>query len=142
MIPSGIILHNPGDLERDGDTFRYLGEVVPSRHPKLREFLNDTWGLRAILQNLLAYIVHDDIGTLGAAIERWAPPGSNDTAAYQAAVCQACEATNDTAFTVSWLHANAQKILDIITTREVGLVYPTAETGAAIDLITWPQETI
>ena len=141
-IPPGLALNNPGDIERDGDTFHYQGEVVPSSHPVLREFYNVTWGLRAILEDLLTYIVRDGVQTLGAAVERWAPPTENDTAAYQAAMCGACHAVNQTAFTVAFLQANAEAMLDTITQREVGVVFPAAVTGAAIDLMTWPEEHV
>jgi hypothetical protein len=140
-VPPGIALHNPGDIERAGDTFHYQGEVVPSRDPVLREFISDTWGLRAILECLLAYILKDGITTLGGAIERWAPPTENDTVAYQAAVCAACNASNATDFSVAWLRANAQTMLVAITQREVSHVYDPNTTSAAIGLITWPQET-
>jgi hypothetical protein len=140
-VPSGVILHNPGNIERDGDTFHYDGEVIPSRNATFREFINDTWGLRAILKDLLAYITRGEAHTLGEAIARWAPPGENDTGAYTAAVCEDCAVQPSTAFTVAWLQANSSRILDSITQREVGVRYGTALTGAAADLITWPQET-
>ncbi len=133
-IPRGVTLSNPGDLERDGDAFHYDGEKVPSSDPVLREFIADSWGLRAILVCFLAYIRRDDIETLGAAIERYAPPGQNDTEAYKAAVCTACSAAEWTPFTVDWLHSHAELLLNIITQREVGRVYPAATTTLAISL--------
>jgi hypothetical protein len=139
-IPEGLALCNPGNIERLGDAFHYDGEIVPSRHPKLREFRSMTWGLRAILEDLLTYIVRDNIRKLGDAVARWAPPSENDTPAYTAAVCGACHATDQTAFTVAFVRANAQALLDVITQREVGVVFATALTGAAVDLVTWPQE--
>lgn len=139
MLPPGIALHNPCDIERDGDVFRYDGEVVPSSHAVLREFASDAWGMRACLVDFATYIVRDGVRTLGAAMERYAPPGENDTVAYTAAVCGACRASADTPFTEAWLRANAVELLDTITLREVGVIYPTTTVASAIGLM-WETE--
>ncbi|MGH2518304.1 MAG: hypothetical protein ACRDF8_00750 [Chloroflexota bacterium] len=130
----GIALHNPCDLERGGDTFHYDGEVIPSSHPVLRQFISDAWGMRACLVDFQVYITRDGVKTLGEAIARYAPPEENDTTAYTAAVCDACSATSDAPFATAWLHAHAAYMLDVITVREVGMTYPAATVALAISL--------
>ncbi|MDE2101158.1 MAG: structural protein [Patescibacteria group bacterium] len=119
-IPEGIVLHNPGNIERDGDRVHYDGEVRPSRHPIFKEFINDAFGIRAIIVCLYTYIVEDKIKTLGAVIERWAPPSENDTPAYQAHVNKDCGTTNDTLFTVSWLQIHVRPLVKSIIIEEIG----------------------
>jgi hypothetical protein len=139
-VPLGIVLHNPGNIERAGDRIRYNGEVVPSRDATFKEFISDEWGMRAILICLQAYIEKDGINTLGAAIARWAPPADNDTVAYQAHVCADCAATNDTPFTLAWLKNNARALLHSIVVREIGTFpYTDATLELAIELA-WPEQ--
>lgn len=91
-----LALNNPGGIERDGIT--WLGQSPDQPDDTFVKFIDMPHGIRAIVKTLRTYQVIDHIDTVGPAIERWAPPSKNDTAAYKADVCTRCGVLEDSAF--------------------------------------------
>ncbi|MDR2935866.1 MAG: structural protein P5 [Rikenellaceae bacterium] len=80
----GLRNNNPGNIRLSG--VRYLGEVQPSTDPAFKQFKTIVWGYRAMFVLLRAYEVRHGLRTLRGMIARYAPPGENDTSAYENAV--------------------------------------------------------
>lgn len=90
--PIGVRLHNPGCMERGiHDSLLYEGELRPSSAPPYRQFQDDAYGFRAMVECLRAYQKHDGIRTIGEAIARWSPASAgNPTMVYALNVAKAC----------------------------------------------------
>lgn len=84
MTPRGIRNNNPGNIMSDGSTV-WNGQVGVDAGGYL-VFSTPEYGMRAMAVNLYHYQEWSGLGTIRAIIERWAPPSTNDTAAYIADV--------------------------------------------------------
>lgn len=78
MTTRGERNNNPGNINK-GQGFK--GEV-PGNDPRFATFTTPVMGIRAIAVVLLAYYNDHEINTIQGAIDRWAPPQENNTAAY------------------------------------------------------------
>lgn len=77
----GLRNNNPGNIEYDGTAWEGLAN--PPSDGAFCVFTNATYGIRALARVLENYITEDGIpSTVTAIISRFAPPGTNDTAAY------------------------------------------------------------
>lgn len=80
-LPRGIRNCNPGNIERGKD--RWLGmSADQSSDPRFLVFDKPESGIRALMRVLINYQERHDINTLRGAINRWAPPGENNSGAY------------------------------------------------------------
>lgn len=84
MSSRGLRNNNPGNIRRSGGVL-YRGETEGA-DKEFRTFTAQRWGFRAIFVLLHTYRLRYGICTIAEAIERWAPPTENNTAAYIAAV--------------------------------------------------------
>lgn len=81
----GLTNNNPGNLDRD--TIKWQGMAADqSGDPRFIVFTDAKWGIRALAKTLLTYQNQYGLRTVRAIINRWAPPGENNTGAYVAAV--------------------------------------------------------
>lgn len=81
QFPRGIRNNNPGNVERGKD--RWLGmSADQSSDPRFLVFDTPEAGIRALMRILINYQERSNIETLRAAINRWAPPGENNSTAY------------------------------------------------------------
>jgi hypothetical protein len=79
-LPLGIRSNNPGNL-RHSSQFTWIGEVgVNEKGFCIFDTMEN--GIRALAKNLLSYFHKHGLDTVAGIIERWAPPGENDTGAY------------------------------------------------------------
>ena len=79
--PRGIRNNNPGNIERGKD--RWLGmSADQSSDPRFLVFDKPEAGIRALMRVLINYQERHDINSLRGAINRWAPPGENNSGAY------------------------------------------------------------
>jgi len=85
MLPRGIRNRNPGNIELS-NRFQWKGEIRPSRDERFCTFIDPQHGLRAMMRLIVNYQKLHGINTLRGVIDRWAPPGENDTGAYIKAV--------------------------------------------------------
>lgn len=80
----GLNNNNPGNIVLDGR--QWLGEVLPSKDKRFKQFRSRAYGYRAMFVNLAACI-RKGYNTIEKIITRWAPPASvNNTASYIAHV--------------------------------------------------------
>lgn len=87
--PIGIRLNNPGNLEW-GDPWQGLiprsqsmyANTGNAQQKRFAQFESPAYGIRALARTLITYQDKYGIRTMTAAINRWAPPVENDTAAY------------------------------------------------------------
>jgi len=84
MIPRGIRDNNPGNIWRTD--IDWLGELQGG-DPNFETFDTPEHGIRALGKVLQSYQVRHLIRSVRAAIERYAPEPSNNTAAYVQDVC-------------------------------------------------------
>lgn len=81
QLPRGIRNHNPGNVERGKD--RWLGmSADQSADTRFLVFDTPEAGIRALMRILINYQERHGIRTLREAINRWAPPGENNSTAY------------------------------------------------------------
>lgn len=81
QLPRGIRNHNPGNVERGKD--RWLGmSADQSADARFLVFDTPDAGVRCLMRLLINYQERHGIRTLRAAINRWAPPGENNSTAY------------------------------------------------------------
>jgi|SRR5690625_1915768 len=81
-LPRGIRLHNPGLIEK-GDPWQGLADDQ-SADPRFAVFEGPEWGIRAIARVLITYQDKHGIENISGIVNRWAPPGENDSASYAA----------------------------------------------------------
>ena len=79
----GLNNNNPGNIVLDGR--QWLGEVLPSKDKRFKQFRSRAYGYRAIFVNLANYI-YNGYNTIEKIITRWAPAFENNTASYIAHV--------------------------------------------------------
>lgn len=81
LLPRGIRNNNPGNIERGND--RWLGmSADQSTDPRFLVFDKPESGIRALMRVLINYQERSQINTIRGAINRWAPPGENNSGAY------------------------------------------------------------
>lgn len=81
QLPRGIRNHNPGNVERGKD--RWLGmSADQSADTRFLVFDTPEAGIRALMRILINYQERHGIKTMREAINRWAPPGENNSGAY------------------------------------------------------------
>ena len=79
----GLSNNNPGNIVLDGR--QWLGEVLPSKDKRFKQFRSRAYGYRPIFVNLTNYI-YNGYNTIEKIITRWAPAFENNTASYIAHV--------------------------------------------------------
>ena len=80
-LPRGIRNNNPGNVERGKD--RWLGmSADQSADGRFLVFDTPEAGIRALMRILINYQERHGIKTMREAINRWAPPGENNSSAY------------------------------------------------------------
>jgi hypothetical protein len=89
MNTRGIRNNNPGNIDRTNINWQGMA-ADQSGDPRFIVFRAPEWGIRAIAKIVLAYYSKDGCDTIRKIIERWAPPGENDTNAYVADVAAKC----------------------------------------------------
>ena len=78
--PRGIRNNNPGNIERGAD-WQGLADDQ-SGDPRFAVFKSPVWGIRAMARILDTYQSRHGLNTIQGIINRWAPPGENDSQAY------------------------------------------------------------
>jgi len=84
-VPRGLRRNNPLNLVHAAKN-KWQGLADPPSDGRFCRFVSPAFGIRAAALNLIAYQDRHGLRTIAALIERWAPFGENDTAAYIADV--------------------------------------------------------
>jgi hypothetical protein len=124
-------LNNPGGIKHSSTTWR--GQSPEQPDVDFVKFVSPVWGIRAIARTLETYQQEDDVRTLREAIERWAPPTENDTAAYIIDVCGECSVHPDDPMDLS---AVLPMLVKAIIRHENGeVIYTDEQIREAIGLV-------
>lgn len=86
--PRGIRNNNPGNI-RIVRGVTWQGQSATQTDGSFVQFDDPVYGIRAIARIMKSY-ERAGIDTIGAAINRWAPPNENDSDSYIDAVCDDC----------------------------------------------------
>lgn len=86
MTPRGVRNNNPGNIRKSATAWQ---GKVNGTDPDFETFDSAANGIRALAKVLISYQDKHAIHTIRSAINRWAPPSENDTAAYALAVAAA-----------------------------------------------------
>jgi len=87
-LTRGELNRNPGNVRRvQGVTWQ--GESPYQTDSAFVQFSDVAYGIRAIVRIMRSY-KRQGLNTIGEAIDRWAPPNENNSAAYVSAVCRDC----------------------------------------------------
>lgn len=79
MLPKGIRLNNPGNIEK-GLNWKGLADIQPDK--RFAAFISPEYGIRAICKLLRTYNKKYKIKTITGIINRYAPSHENPTDAY------------------------------------------------------------
>lgn len=76
----GLRNNNPGNLRKSADAWQ--GLAPEQTDDSFFQFINPTYGIRALGKVLQTYMDKYGLHTVSGIITRWAPPSENDTDAY------------------------------------------------------------
>lgn len=93
-LPRGIRNNNPGNI-RIGQKWQGLVTKYEQTDPSFDQFIDPTWGIRALAALLVNYQDKYKLNTVRAIIDRWAPPNENDTTSYINLVAKAVQVRPD-----------------------------------------------
>lgn len=79
--PRGIRCNNPGNI-RKGAPWQGLDAKPQTTDPDFAQFVDPSWGIRALAVTLITYYDKYGIDSINQIIRRWAPPNENDTESY------------------------------------------------------------
>lgn len=82
--PRGIRNNNPGNIEYNGT--QWQGLASPPSDGRFAIFKEPVYGIRALARVLETYYKSHELNTVRGIINRWAPPGENDSESYIANV--------------------------------------------------------
>ena len=126
----GERLNNPGNIRHVPDT-DWQGQTLEQPDPSFVQFTDPVYGIRAIARILHAY-ENQGIHTLAEAIDRWAPPNENNSAAYVSDVCARCGVGPDD---VVSLHDILPQLIKAIIQHENGeCIYSDTQIAQGIAL--------
>lgn len=84
MAARGILNDNPGNLRLSNDKWQGLRPIQTDT--EFFQFLDPSWGIRAMAVVLIGYYDKENLDTITDVINRYAPPSENNTNSYVADV--------------------------------------------------------
>lgn len=129
--PRGIRNNNPGNLERSG--VRWQGEV-DGNDMRFETFATPEAGIRALARNLVTYHERHGLTTVESIINRWAPPGENQTGAYVRAVAEAMGVSPDSPLNLRDVGTLSRLTTAIIHQENGQQPYSTEQIRSGVDL--------
>lgn len=124
---------NPGNIEHLAVN-KWQGLADPPSDGRFCRFTSHEFGLRALAVLLITYQDRHGLRTLRGIVNRWAPPGENDTASYVAAVARRMGIGPDDRIDLH-RHDHLRPLLEAIVAHEcAGLTYPAAVVQRALTL--------
>lgn len=116
MTARGLRNCNPLNIEKGTD---WQGLTADQPDERFCTFKTVPYGYRAAVKILDNYQRLHSLWTIRGIINRWAPPGENDTGAYVGAIANACGVSADETFALKH-GANTRNILRAMTIHENG----------------------
>lgn len=118
--PRGIRNNNPGNIRWSNVEWRGLVPEGQRTDNTFCQFVDAFHGVRALALNLHTYWANHGLHTVRAIIERWAPPGENDTEAYIRCVAERMHVSADADISLAdWL--TLHNMVEAVITEENGL---------------------
>ncbi len=118
--PRGIRNNNPGNIEKTTTLWRGEMPHFQNTDGRFKQFYNYAYGLRAAILNIKAYFKKGYI-TPRQIINRWAPPGENNTDNYIRFVSKYTGVPENTP--VPFEKQTIQKLIEAIIIKENGKLY-------------------
>jgi len=122
--------NNPGNIRTVAGTV-WQGQSPTQTDDAFVQFIDPVYGIRAIVKIFGSY-EREGLNTLSEAIDRWAPPNENNSAAYVTAVCGQCNISPDTV--VDFSSIMPQLVRAIIQHENGEVIYSTQQISDAISL--------
>ena len=118
--PRGIRNNNPGNIEMTKTLWK--GEVPQYQNSdgRFKQFYNYAYGVRAAILNIKAYF-NKGIKTPRQIINRWAPPGENNTENYVRFVSNYIGIPENSP--IQYEKSTIQKLIEAIIIKENGKLY-------------------
>ena len=114
---------NPGNIEHVPAN-KWQGLAEPPSDGRFCRFVSHEHGIRALAALLTTYQDRHGLRTVRGIIDRWAPPGANDTGAYVAVVARRMGASADETVDLH-RHDQLRPMVEAIIAHEcAGLAYP------------------
>ena len=123
MTTRGVRNNNPGNIERTSTKWQGMADDQ-SGDARFIVFKTPQWGVRALARTLLTYQNTHKLDTVRKIINRWAPPGENNTAAYVKAVAKACGVLPDDVIDLDSAAVMRPLVVAIIAHENAGYAYP------------------
>lgn len=131
--------NNPGNIDRNNIKWKGMS-ADQSGDSRFIVFDAPVWGIRAIARNILSYSrvypqdTPQDIDTVREVINRWAPPGENDTGAYVNAVAHDCGVEPDTPLDLTDEAVMCRLVKAIIKHENGRVIYSDADIYQGVEL--------
>jgi hypothetical protein len=126
----GLRNNNPGNLRLSSDKWQGLQPI--QEDADFFQFVNPTYGIRALAKVLQTYMTRYGLTTVANIITRWAPPSENNTEAYIASVASSMNVDPNTPLS----DADLASLTKAIIKHENGLnPYSDAIIDGAIALV-------
>ena len=118
--PRGVRNNNPGNIEMTSTLWK--GEITKDQNTdgRFKQFYNYTWGVRAVILNIKSYL-GKGYKTPRQIINRWAPPGENNTENYIKYVAKYMGISENSP--VSFEKESIRKLVEAIIIKENGKLY-------------------
>ncbi len=124
---------NPGNIEHVPAN-KWQGLADPPSDGRFCRFTSHEFGIRALAALLVTYQDRHGLRTVRRIIDRWAPPGENDTGAYVAVVARRVGVGADDPVDLH-RHDQLRPMVEAIIAHEcAGLAYPAAVVDRAMTL--------
>ena len=124
MTTRGVRNSNPGNIDRHPDTQWQGASDDQSSDPRFVVFKAPEWGIRALAMVLRSYEAKHGCDTVRKIINRWAPPGENNTQAYVTDVANRCGVGPDDVIDVTHVAVMLPLVKAIIAHENAGYAYP------------------
>lgn len=133
MASRGVRNNNPGNIERNSTKWQGMAEDQSS-DIRFIVFKSPQYGIRAIAVTIMTYSTKYGLNTVAEIINRWAPPGENNTAAYIEAVSAGMGVKPDTVIDVDNAYVMLPLVKAIIKHENGSVPYSDAVLMEGIDL--------
>lgn len=121
--PRGIRNNNPFNLEKENAP-KWQGLSVSQADPRFCVFDTAIYGIRAGMRDLIAAQDDHELRTVNTIMQRFAPPGDNDTKAYVEAVCAHMGVGGDDILDMH-AYSDLRSMSEAIIEHETGAVWTT-----------------
>lgn len=125
--------NNPGNIDRNAIKWQGMAEDQ-SGDVRFVVFETPVDGIRALAKVILSYRLKYGLNTVRSIIDRWAPPGENDTGAYVKDVSQQLSVSPDSLIKPETAETLEMLVRAIIKHENGRCIYKDADIAKAISM--------